>query len=76
MMGVGAEADDIDPFDEHWGEPAYVAAMAWHWGGRNDPSLKTAADAMLTGMKNDGRSPHIRSFNWQCRCVGAAWYLQ
>ena len=76
MMGVGSAADEIDSYDEHWGEPAYLVAMAWHWGGRTDASLKTAAEAMLTGLKNKGSSPHMRSFNWQCRSVGAPWYLQ
>ena len=45
MMGVGSAADEIDSYDEHWGEPAYLVAMAWHWGGRTDASLKTAADS-------------------------------
>ena len=76
-MGIGSLADDIDPYDEHWGEPAYVVAMAWHHGGRTDASLKTAATAMLAGLKSKASSPHMRSFNWQCRsAVATPYYLK
>jgi hypothetical protein len=76
-MGIGTQADEVDPDDEHWGEPAYVIAMAWHWGGRTDASLKTAADALLASLKANGSSPHMRSFNWQCRsAIAAPWYLR
>jgi len=75
-MGVGA-ADEVDDFDEHWGEPAYVVAMAWHWGGRTDATLRSVADALVEGTNNNATSPHLRSFNWQCRsAVATAWYLQ
>ena len=75
-MGVGSGGDEIDPYDEHWGEVAYVVAMAWHWGGRTDPSLRTAADQLVAGTKAHATSPHIRSFNWQCRSAPATpWYL-
>ncbi|HEU0030104.1 MAG TPA: DNRLRE domain-containing protein [Kofleriaceae bacterium] len=74
-MGIGSASDEIDPYDEHWGEPAYVVAMAWHHGGRTDASLKTAAMAMLAGLKSYGESPHMRSFNWQCRSAVAAPYF-
>jgi hypothetical protein len=76
-MGVGSLADEIDPYDEHWGESAYVIAMAWHHGGRTDASLKTAATQVLAGHKSNASSPHIRSFNWQCRsAVATPYYLK
>ena len=76
-MGMGSAADEIDPYDEHWGEVAYVVAMAWHWGGRSDSALRTAADQLLAGTKSRARSPHLRSFNWQCRsAVATPWYLR
>ena len=76
-MGVGALADEIDPYDEHWSESAYVVAMAWHLGGRTDSSLKTAATQILAGHKANASSPHIRSFNWQCRsAVATPYYMK
>jgi hypothetical protein len=76
-MGIGSQRDEIDPYDEHWFEPAYVVAMAWHLGGRTDASLKSAATAMLAGGKANASSPHMRSFNWQCRsAVAAPYYLK
>jgi hypothetical protein len=51
--------------------------MAWHLGGRTDASLETAARAMLAGLRSHGSSPHMRSFNWQCRsAVAAPYYLK
>jgi hypothetical protein len=76
-MGMGNSSDEIDDYDEHWGEPAYVVAMAWHHGGRSNATLEGAARAMLGGLKSHGTSPHLRSFNWQCRSApGAAYYLR
>ncbi len=76
-MGMGTASDEVDPYHEHWGEPAYVVAMAWHHGGRSDATLKTAAMAMLAGEKTHASSPHMRSFNWQCRsAVAAPYYLR
>jgi hypothetical protein len=76
-MGIGSAPDEIDPDDEHWGESAYIVAMAWHHGGRVDASLKTAATQLLAGLKRDGSSPHIRSFNWQCRsAIATPYYLR
>ena len=76
-MGPGSIADVTDEYDEHWGEPAYVVALAWHLGGRTDASLEAAARSMLDGLRTKGSSPHMRSFNWQCRAaVAAPYYLR
>ena len=75
-MGVGSARRRGRPYDEHWGESAYVVAMAWHWGGRTDAALKRPRRRMLAGLEATAASPHMRSFNWQCRSVGAPWYLQ
>jgi hypothetical protein len=76
-LGVGAAADEADDYEEHWGESAYVVAMAWHWSGRSDAALRAAADALAGGLATHGTSPHLRSFNWQCRgAVAAPFYLQ
>ncbi|HEY5934424.1 MAG TPA: hypothetical protein VIU61_07315, partial [Kofleriaceae bacterium] len=76
-MGIGTAADEIDPYHEHWSEAAYVVAMAWHWGGRSDSALRTAADQLVAGTKTHASSPHLRSFNWQCRsAVATPWYLK
>jgi len=76
-LGVGAIADEVDPYDEHWGESAYVVAMAWRHGGRTDATLRAAADSLVSGLGTYGTSPYLRSFNWQCRgAVGAAYFLQ
>jgi hypothetical protein len=76
-IGVGGEPDVPDPYDEHWAESAYVVAMAWHHGGRRDPALRIAADALTAGLAAHGASPHLRSFNWQCRsAVALPFYLQ
>jgi hypothetical protein len=73
-IGTG---DVVDEYDEHWGEPAYVVAMAWHHQGRTDSSLKSAADSMISGLRAYGSAPHLRSFNWQCRsAVGAPAFLR
>ncbi|MBA2538569.1 MAG: DNRLRE domain-containing protein [Deltaproteobacteria bacterium] len=76
-LGVGSASDVTDPYDEHWGEPAYLVALAWHLGGRTDTQLETAARAMLEGLRTKGSSPHMRSFNWQCRAaVATPYYLR
>jgi hypothetical protein len=76
-MGVGNDSDEVDPYDEHWGEAAYVVAMAWHFDGRTDTGLRDAADEILAGLVGEGSAPHIRSFNWQCRSAPMApWYLR
>ena len=76
-MGLGSAPDEVDPYHEHWGEPAYVVAMAWFHGGKTDSTLKTAALQMLAGLKTYGSSPHMRSFNWQCRsAIAAPYYLK
>jgi hypothetical protein len=77
MMGVGTTMDEVDDYDEHWGESAYVIAMAWHHGGRSEATLKTAATELLAGTKSKGTAPHMRSYNWQCRsAVATPYYLQ
>lgn len=76
-IGLGSQTDEVDPYHEHWGESAYVVAMAWHHGGRSDSTLKTAADQLLAGHKTNASSPHMRSFNWQCRsAVATPYYLK
>lgn len=67
----------VDPYDEHWGESAYVAAMAWHWGGRSDAALRAEALELVTGFTTLGVAGQLRSFNWQCRsAVATPYYLQ
>jgi hypothetical protein len=76
-MGVGTTQDEVDGFDEHIGESAYVIAMAWHYDGKGDAMLKSAADALVTKFAADGVAGQLRSFNWQCRsAVAAPWFLQ
>jgi hypothetical protein len=51
--------------------------MAWHHGGRSDASLRTAADELMTGLRERGEAGQVRSFNWQCRsAVQAPAYLR
>ena len=77
FMGVGTTDDEVDDFDEHWGETAYVIAMAWHLDGRRNASLRAAADELITGLATNGTAPHTRSFNWQCRsAVATPWFLR
>ena len=77
FMGVGTSSDEVDGFDEHWGESAYVIAMAWHLDGRSDASLRTAADELVAGFGDNGTAPHVRSFNCQCRsAVAAPWFMR
>ncbi len=76
LLGVdGANAPD--DFDEHWGEVAYVGAMAFHYSGRTDMTLRTNTMHFVTGFANDGTIGQLRSFNWQCRAALATpYYLQ
>ncbi len=66
-MGVGSSADQIDDYEEHWGESAYVVALGWASTGRTDGELRAAADALVAGMRTHGEVGQVRSFNWQCR---------
>ena len=75
--GVGTDSNEIDDYDEHWGESAYVVALAWHWSGKTNASLKEAADKLVKGLNDKGEAGQLRSFNWQCRSgVIAPFYLQ
>jgi hypothetical protein len=76
-MGVGTDEDEPDQFDEHWGEVAYLVAMAWHHGGKTDATLKSSADALVSGFATKGKVPSLRSFNQQCRsAVATPWFLR
>jgi hypothetical protein len=76
-MGVGTTQDLRDDYDEHWGESAYVVAMAWHHAGRNDATLRRAADELVAGLRARGEAGQLRSFNWQCRsAVSAPFFLR
>jgi len=74
MLGVGSASDTREQYEEHWGEPAYLIAMAYHHGGRTETWLKTVADELIASLRARGTSPHMRSFNWQCRSAMAAPY--
>lgn len=75
-MGVGVDGDEPDEYEEHWGESAYVIALAsYHAGG--DADLRAAADALIEGFAAHGEVGQVRSFNWQCRsAIATPWYLQ
>ncbi len=66
-LGIGAASDEVDDYDEHWGEAAYLVGMAWNFSGRTDTGLKQKADALVAGFTTQGEVGHVRSFNWQCR---------
>ena len=66
-MGVGTSSDEVDDYDEHWGEPAYVVALAYAATGKTEPALKAAADQLIAGLAANGVVGQTRSFNWQCR---------
>ncbi|MBL8922565.1 MAG: hypothetical protein JNJ54_27180 [Myxococcaceae bacterium] len=76
LLGIdGANAPDA--WDEHWGEVAYVGAMAWHYSGRTDTTLRTNTMHYVTGFAADGVIGQLRSFNWQCRAaIATPYYLQ
>jgi hypothetical protein len=74
-MGVGTDEDEIDDYDEHWGESAYVIAMAYRYA--EEPDLLAAAAALVDGLAANGEVGQIRSFNWQCRsAVATPYYLE
>jgi hypothetical protein len=66
-MGVGGDPGVVDDYDEHWGESAYIIALAWDATGRTEPALRQAADELVTGLREQGVAGQTRSFNWQCR---------
>ncbi|MCW5837527.1 MAG: hypothetical protein KIS78_34360 [Labilithrix sp.] len=75
--GVGTDSNELDEYDEHWGESAYLVALAWHWSGKTDASLKAAAEELVKGLDDHGEAGQLRSFNWQCRSgVMAPFYLR
>jgi hypothetical protein len=74
-MGAGVDQNEVDEYDEHWGESAYLVAMAWFWDGRRDDSLRTAADELASGLAERGEAGQLRSFNWQCRSAVATPYF-
>jgi hypothetical protein len=77
FMGVGTTENIPETYDEHYGESAYLIAMAWFYSGKSDASLRSAADALVTRLGTDGSAPHVRSFNWQCRsAVAGSWFLK
>jgi hypothetical protein len=77
FMGVGTTENMLDDYDEHYGESAYLIAMAWFYSGKTDSALRTAADTLLGRLRSDGTIPHVRSFNWQCRsAIAGPWFLR
>lgn len=68
-MGVGTSKDEPDEYDEHWGESAYVVAMAYFLDGKRDLSLRRVAEELVAGLRERGVVGHVRSFNWQCRAA-------
>lgn len=66
-LGIGSASDEVDGYDEHWGEAAYIVAMAWDATGRTEAGLKTKADALVAAFRSKGEVGQVRSFNWQCR---------
>jgi hypothetical protein len=77
FMGVDTTENMPEEYDEHYGESAYLIAMSWHYSGRADAALRSAADQLLAHLERQGTAPHLRSFNWQCRsAVTGSWYLQ
>jgi hypothetical protein len=65
---------EIDDYDEHWGESAYVLALAVWWDqllnpGSPDPMLATATSELTLGTSSFGEIGQLRSFNWQCRAA-------
>ncbi len=69
------KSGEEDPDDEHWGESAYLAGLAYFYSGRTDASLHDAAVAYARGTADNGSAPHMRSFNWQCRSAVATSYF-
>jgi len=76
-MGAGVSSAEPDPYEEHWGESAYLVALAWHWSGRGDDALRGEALELVNGLRTRGEVGHLRSFNWQCRsAVMTPYYLR
>ena len=48
FMGVGTDQNMTDEYDEHYGESAYLIAMAWYFSGRSDSGLRDAADMLVS----------------------------
>ena len=72
-MGPGEGQDEVDGYDEHWGESAYVVGIAVDLGAAE---LEPVALELIDGLAMHGSAPHIRSFNWQCRsAVASSWFL-
>lgn len=69
------KSGEEDPDDEHWGESAYLAGLAYFYSGRTDSSLRDAALALDRSVAAQGSAPHMRSFNWQCRTAVATSYF-
>lgn len=65
--GAGVTTDEVDDYEEHWGESAYVVALAWYSSGKTEAALRTAADQLVSGFGTRGEVGQLRSFNWQCR---------
>jgi hypothetical protein len=77
FMGVGTDENMPEEYNEHFGESAYLIAMAWFYSGKADATLRTAADALVARTGSEGEIPHVRSFNWQCRsAVAGPWFLR
>ncbi|MBK7537863.1 MAG: hypothetical protein IPI49_21320 [Myxococcales bacterium] len=70
-MGVGAGRSQPDETDEHWGEAAYLVALAWRLDGKRDAGLRQQATQLIDGLRARGFAGHVRSFNWQCRTAVA-----
>jgi len=66
-MGAGVDSAEVDSYEEHWGESAYIVAMAWHYDGRDDAGLYASAMDLVNGLATRGEAGQLRSFNWQCR---------
>ena len=77
FMGVGTTENMPEEYDEHFGESAYLIAMAWFYSGKTDATLRTAADTLVGAWAATATVPHVRSFNWQCRsAVAGPWFLR
>jgi hypothetical protein len=74
-MGAGVTSNEVDEYEEHWGESAYLVGMAWFWSGRNDADLRTAGMELVDGLATRGEAGQLRSFNWQCRSAVATPYF-
>jgi hypothetical protein len=66
-MAVGSTGHQTDSYNEHWGEAAYLTALAWDATGKTEPALEAATTSLINGLRTRGVAGHVRSFNWQCR---------